>query len=136
MHHTTEELVERAHSIQAQDPTVVKVATDALLDLLEELEDVARAIQRGADEVQVALSAGLENEGVAGTVALYKSKSGVMLRDALKLRECILAFRSHSLEFQRADRQIRASLAKAGHDVPSGDLSASDISAAPQIATT
>lgn len=133
MHKDTEMLVAAAHECQEFHPSVIKEGTDALLDLLEKVEVAARHIERCAGEVGVLAAAGGEDEGVAGAVALYRSKAGVLLRDARKLRDPLLDFRRHTGEFQRADRQIRASLKKAGEDVPDDDLSARDLSAAPDI---
>jgi hypothetical protein len=133
LHTETLDLIAKAQAPAAFDPSSVKAASAPLLDLLEQIETVSRAIQREADEVQILAASGFEDPHVSGTVALYRSKAGAALRSARELRDLVLRLRKEAVEYQRADRQIRATLKKAGHDVPAGDLRDDEIDAAPEL---
>jgi hypothetical protein len=134
LHAETLDLIAKAQAPAPFDPARVKEASAPLLDLLEELETLARGIQREADEVQILATSGSEDPSVCGTVALYRSKAGAALRSARELRDMVLQLRKTSVEYQRADRQIRATLKKEGHEeVPVDDLTAEELDAAPAM---
>lgn len=132
MHDATRKLLDHA-TAGSIDPARVKKETDDLLDLLEDLESAATKIERLADDVDVLAVTGEEDAAVVGRVSLYRSKAGALLREARAIREPLVRFRRVAVEFHRADRQIRATLKKAGHDVRSDDLDEETLRTAPDL---